>query len=73
MEGFGSFNTQGVSVNARHFFGVNRDIKDSLFLIGEANVLLYAAGHNLVLYKLDEREQQFMAGKSGIFDLRSDI
>ena len=63
MDGFGSFNTQGVSVNPRHFFGVNTGIKDSLFLIGEQNILLYAAGHNLVLYKLDEKEQQFMAGK----------
>ena len=66
MEGFGSFNTQGVSVNARHFFGVNTSVKDSLYLVGDDNTLLYVAGHNIVLFRLDEREQQFMAGK--LFD-----
>lgn len=65
MEGFASFSTQaGVSVSARHFFGVNTSIKDSVYLIGEDITLLYVAGHNIVLYRLDEKEQSFMAGSN---------
>ena len=63
MEGYSAFATQGVSVNARHFFGVNTSVKDSLYLVNEDNTLIYVAGHNIVLYRLDEKEQQFLAGK----------
>lgn len=62
MEGFGSFSMQGVSVSRSHFFGVNTSVKDSVFLVDD-NTLLYVAGHNIVMYKLDEKEQLFMAGK----------
>ena len=54
---------QGVSVNARHLFGVNTNVKDCLYLVNQDNTLLYVAGHNIVLYTLDEKEQQFMPGK----------
>ena len=64
MEGFGSFSMQGVSVTARHFFGVNTNVQDCLHLVQEDNTLLYVAGHNVVMYKLDEKEQYFMPGKS---------
>ena len=63
MEGYSAFATQGVSVNARHFFGVNTSVKDSLYLVNEDNTLLYVAGHNIVLYRLDEKEQTFLSGK----------
>ena len=63
MEGYSSFSTQGVSVNARHFFGVNTGVKDAMYLVNEDNTLIYVAGHNIVLYRLDEKEQTFLAGK----------
>jgi len=63
MEGFGSYSMQGVSVAARHFFGVNTSVKDSIYLVQDDNVLLYVAGHNVIMYKLDEKEQFFMPGK----------
>ena len=58
-----SFSMQGVSVNARPFFGVNTNVKDCLYLVNQDNTLLYVAGHNIVMYTLDEKEQQFMPGK----------
>ena len=64
MVDFGSFSMQGVSVSARHFFGVNTNVKDCLYLVQEDNTLLYVAGHNIVMYKLDEKEQYFMPGKN---------
>ena len=63
MENFGSFSMQGVSVTARHFFGVNTNVQGCLQLVQEDNTLLYVAGHNVVMYKLDEKEQYFMPGK----------
>ena len=63
MVDYGSFSNQGVSVNARHFFGVNTNVKDACYLVADDNTLLYVAGHNVILYKLDEKEQTFMAGK----------
>ena len=50
-------------MSARHFFGVNTALKDSLFLIQEDSTLLYVAGHNIIVYKLEEKEQIFMQGK----------
>lgn len=58
-----SSSNQGVAVSARHFFGVNTNVHDCLFLVQEDNSLLYVAGHNIILYKLDEKEQYFMPGK----------
>ena len=63
MVDFTSFSMQGVQVSPRHFFGVNTSVKDCLFLVQEDNSLIYVAGHNVVMYKLDEKEQYFMPGK----------
>jgi hypothetical protein len=57
-----SFSMQGVQVTARHFFGVNKNVRDCLHVVSEGNALLYVAGHNVVLYQLDEKEQQFIPG-----------
>ena len=32
--------------------------------MGDDNTLLYVAGHNIVLYRLDEKEQTFLAGSN---------
>ena len=61
--GFGLSSMHGVTVTPRHFFGVNTNVRNSIFLVQEDNTLLYVAGHNIILFKLDEKEQSFMAGK----------
>lgn len=61
--GYGNFGTQGVSVTAKHFFGVNTSVKDSIYLVNDDNTLIYVAGHNIIFYRLDEKEQTFHAGK----------
>ena len=40
----------GVTITPRHFFGVNHEIKNSLFLL-EDNTLIYPAGHTVVSVK----------------------
>ena len=41
---------------------MNKDIKKGLFLTDEDKILIYPAGHNVVMYKLDDKEQFFMQG-----------
>ena len=65
--GSSSFGTQGVAVTPRHFFGVNATIKNSLYLVQDDNTLLYTAGHNIVMYTLDEKQMTFMPGKRTTF------
>ena len=49
----------GVTITPRHFFGVNHEIKNSIFLVDE-NTLIYPAGHTVVSYKLqEERSPQY--------------
>lgn len=47
----------------RHIFGVSKDIKQGLFLIDDTN-LVYVAGHNIVMYRIDDQEQTFFPGTS---------
>lgn len=56
----------GVSITPRHFFGVNHEIKNSLFLVDD-NTLLYPAGHTVVSNKLHEERapQYFFPGSEG--------
>jgi len=45
---------QGITVSPRFMFGVNGDLKNSLYLIDEQK-LLYTSGHNVVVYSTDEK------------------
>jgi hypothetical protein len=51
-----SFGMQGVSISPRHFFGVNTEIKGGLFLTDEDKHLIYPSGHNVIMYKVDDKE-----------------
>lgn len=53
---------KNLNLICRHFFGVNTDIKSGLFLTDEDKHLIYPAGHNVVMYKIDDKEQFFMMG-----------
>jgi hypothetical protein len=57
-------------VTSRHFFGVNTNVKDSLYLVAGDNTLIYVAGHNIVMYRLDEKEQTFLSGRLQLGGLR---
>lgn len=46
----------------RHFFGINSAVQDSLFLVEEDSILVYVAGHNIIMYKIDDKEQIFLQG-----------
>ena len=55
---------QGITVSPRFIFGVNGEIRNSLHLI-EEHKLLYVAGHNVVVYSTDEKNQYFLPGQEG--------
>ena len=44
-------------------FGANADIKNGLHLIDDKK-LVYVAGHNVVITKLEDRSQTFLPGSS---------
>lgn len=54
----------GVSITPKHFFGVNHEIKNSLFLVDDQTIV-YPAGHNIVSLKVNEERapQYFIPGK----------
>ena len=55
---------QGTTVSPRFIFGVNGELKNNLYLIDETK-LLYTAGHNVVVYSTDEKNQYFLQGSEG--------
>ena len=61
MSSLGNLSLQGVSLTPKFLFGVNGDIPNSLHVI-EDKKLLYVAGHNIILYNIDERTQFFIPG-----------
>lgn len=50
----------------RFIFGVNGELRNNLYLIDE-HKLLYTAGHNIVVYSTDEKQQYFLQGKLLLF------
>ena len=45
----------------RYFFGVNAEIKNNLWLANDSK-LVYVAGHNVVVTRLEDRSQYFLPG-----------
>lgn len=56
---------QGITVSPRFIFGVNGELRNNLHLVDE-NKLLYTAGHNIVVYSTDEKNQYFLQGSEGV-------
>jgi hypothetical protein len=54
-----SIGMQGTTVSPRFIFGVNGETRNNLHLIDEQK-LLYTAGHNVVVYSTDEKNQHFL-------------
>ena len=55
---------QGVTVTPRFIFGVNGQVNNCLFM-HEEKKLVYLAGHNIIIYDLDETSNmQFIPGSS---------
>ena len=51
----------GVQVTPRFIFGANGQLNNCLHLIDD-RFLIYVAGHNIVVYNLDDGSQQFIPG-----------
>jgi WD40 repeat protein len=55
---------QGTTVSPRFIFGVNGELKDNIFLLEDHRVV-YPAGHNVVVYNMEDKSQYFYAGSEG--------
>ncbi len=47
-------NLSGVTLTPRFVFGANGQIKNNLHIIDDSKVM-YVAGHNVILYNIEER------------------
>ena len=56
---------QGITVSPRFIFGVNGELKNNLYLVDEHKIL-YTAGHNVVVYSTEEKNQYFLAGSEDV-------
>ena len=60
----GSAGLQGITVSPRFIFGVNGGMKNNLYLL-EDHRLMYTAGHNIVVYNVEDKSQYFLSGSEG--------
>jgi hypothetical protein len=51
-------------LSPKFIFGVNGQIKNSLFIYDDKK-LLYVAGHNVIIFNPEEISQQFIPGSEG--------
>ena len=51
-----------VTLTPKFCFGVNADLPNNLHLVENDRKLLYVAGHNVVIYSLDDQTQNFIQG-----------
>ena len=55
---------QGITVTPKFIFGVNGELRRNVHLI-DNHKLLYTAGHNIVIYNLEDKTQDFLPGTEG--------
>lgn len=59
---------QGVTVTPRFIFGANGGLNGCLHM-HEEKQLVYVAGHNVIIYNMDECQQQFIPGSENIDEI----
>lgn len=53
-----------MTVTPRFIFGINGSMPNNIHMVDDKKVL-YVAGHNVVVYTLDEKSQTFIPGTEG--------
>lgn len=56
---------QGITVSPRFIFGVNGELKNNMYMVDEHKIL-YTAGHNIVVYSTEEKNQYFLQGSENV-------
>ena len=53
-----------ITIQTKHIFGCKGDIANAVYHIDEHRVI-YASGHNIVIYNIEDRQMQFLPGLEG--------
>jgi len=61
MSSINNINLSGVQLTPKFIFGVNGEIPNNLTLIDDRKIM-YLAGHNVVIYNMDDKTQYFIPG-----------
>ena len=64
MSSLANLGLQGVTLTPRFIFGVNGQNKNNLFVVEEKK-LLYVAGHNVIIFNVEDNTQFFIPGSEG--------
>lgn len=55
---------QGLQVSPRFMFGFRADVSNNIHYIDD-NTVVYPCGHNVVIYRIDDRSQRYIPGIQG--------
>ena len=58
------------TIQTKHIFGCKGDIPNAVYHIDEHRVV-YSAGHNIVIYSIEDRQMQFLPGLEGSLGITS--
>lgn len=53
-----------ITIQTKHIFGCKGDLPNAVYHIDEHRVI-YAAGHNIVIYNIEDKQMQFLPGLEG--------
>lgn len=62
--------SSSISIQTKHIFGCKNDIANAVYHIDEHRII-YAAGHNIVIYNIEDRQMQFLPGIEGSLGITS--
>ena len=60
---------QGVQVNPQFVFGINGQLNSCLHMTDDGKNLVYVAGHNIIMYNLDDFTQTFIPGSENMDEI----
>jgi len=59
----------GLTVTPKFIFGVNGQLNNSLRCMQEEKRLIYVAGHNIIIYNVEDKTQQFISGSENATEI----
>ena len=56
---------QGINLNAKFLFGLKGDVRNNIHFLDDNQRVVYPCGHNVVIYNMEEKSQQYIQGIEG--------
>lgn len=56
---------QNINLNAKFLFGLKGDVRNNIHFLDDNQRVVYPCGHNVVIYHMDEKTQNYIQGIEG--------